>query len=98
MQYIKVHWYHDFDDEPELLYSELDENHYETRKVEVFKNGRMTYADSVQTTGDTALGDIAVPAIDEIALQPDFEPHAIEKTEFESVWTKARGPAGSHQP
>ncbi|WP_353885443.1 DUF6881 domain-containing protein [Acinetobacter bereziniae] len=36
MQYLKVEWMHDFLDEPIFLYSELDKNRNELRKVEVF--------------------------------------------------------------
>ena len=44
MKYIKVHWIHDFADEPEMLYSEIDSHDNEVRKVEVFKDGSMGYA------------------------------------------------------
>ena len=38
MTYIKVQWIHNFEDEPILLYSELDSMRNEVRKVEVYKN------------------------------------------------------------
>jgi hypothetical protein len=36
MTYIKVLWIHKNKDEPIELYSELDEDRYETKKVEIF--------------------------------------------------------------
>jgi hypothetical protein len=39
--YLKLIWHHEFIDEPTWLYSELDENRYEVRKVEVFKDGQV---------------------------------------------------------
>lgn len=44
MTYIKVQWIHDFEDEPILLYSELDSMRNEVRKVEVYKNNELGYA------------------------------------------------------
>ena len=44
MIYLKVKWNHSFSDEPVLLYSELDRERWEVRKVEVFPGGRMAYA------------------------------------------------------
>lgn len=39
MEYILMEWDHDLDDEPYLVYSELDERRLETRRVEFFRNG-----------------------------------------------------------
>ncbi len=44
MKYIKVKWLHSHPDEPVLLYSELDKDRWETRKVEVFADGRIGFA------------------------------------------------------
>jgi hypothetical protein len=73
-----------------MLYSELDAQRWETRKVEVFVDGRMTYADSTTESGDTALGTEPIPTLTQIAADPQFQPVEISKAEFESVWTKAR--------
>ena len=53
MQYIKVLWKHELADEPVLLYSELDDDHWETRKVEVFRDGQLGYASADSETGST---------------------------------------------
>jgi hypothetical protein len=39
MNYVRVEWKHPHQDEPILLYSELDEERFEVRKIEVFRNG-----------------------------------------------------------
>lgn len=44
MAYIRVQWIHDFQDEPILLYSELDCKRNEIRKVKVYKNDKLGYA------------------------------------------------------
>jgi hypothetical protein len=37
---VRVGWKHQHPDDPVILYSELDGNRFEVRKVEVFRNGR----------------------------------------------------------
>ena len=91
MGYIKVKWVHSFSDEPVLLYSELDSERWETRKVEVFADGRMNYADRTTSSGDTKLSIEPLPTLDQIDADPQFEPEEITKTEFETVWKKAAG-------
>ena len=39
MEYVLTEWDHDLDDEPYLVYSELDDGRMERRKVEFFRNG-----------------------------------------------------------
>src|SRR6185295_1628385 len=39
MDYVKVWWKHDNPSMPTLLYSELDERRWETRKIEIFGDG-----------------------------------------------------------
>lgn len=89
MKYIKVTWRHNLPDEPVTLYSELGEDGYEVRKVEVFRDGTMTYADSENATGDTWLAEAPVPPIEEIAAQDEFTPELIAREEFERVWEQA---------
>ena len=55
MRYWKVVWHHDFADEPVLLYSEIDDAGMEIRKVEVYRDGGMDYADSSGSTGTMQL-------------------------------------------
>lgn len=89
MHYIRVQWHHDFADDPVDLYSEIDNNRYETRKVEHYRDGRADYADSTMSTGTTLLGELPIPPIEDIAEQPEFTPAEITAPEFERVWVNA---------
>ncbi|MFD4193128.1 DUF6881 domain-containing protein [Amycolatopsis thermoflava] len=48
-------WHHDHPDEPVLLYSETGDG-YESRKVDLFRDGRQDYADESTSIGTTFLG------------------------------------------
>jgi hypothetical protein len=87
--YLRVRWKHSRPDTPVVLYSELDEDRWEVRKIEVFADGRMTHAEGRSATGDTRLGEVPVPSIEQITSDPEFEPEAITRAEFDAVWDKA---------
>jgi hypothetical protein len=89
MTYLKVKWIHSYPDQPVLIYSELDRERWELRKVEVFRSGRMGYADPEVEVGDTGLSEVPLPPLEKIADDPVFEPEIISKAEFEKVWAKA---------
>jgi hypothetical protein len=89
MRYIKVEWHHDHNDMPILLYSELDEERWEVRKVEVFRGGSLGYAGHFGSHGPTMLGLVPVPPLAEIASSPEFKPTEITNEEFEEVWRRA---------
>ena len=86
MQYIRVQWIHDHPDEPVCLISELDEQRWEVRKVEVFFDGAKGYASSESEFGGTRLGVLPVPPINQIAEDPQFLPVEITADEFEAIW------------
>lgn len=86
MKYILVKWLHHFDNEPILLYSELDDSRFEIRKVEIFPNGKIGYASKFEEFGPARLGTEPVPPISEIAKDPEFDPKEITQDEFEKVW------------
>ena len=67
MEYLKVEWVHSNDQYPTLLYSELDEDRMEVRKVERYQDGRVGFADHKQNSGDTQLGIEPLPSLEEIA-------------------------------
>lgn len=89
MIYLKVNWKHEDQAYPVVLYSELDEDRWEVRKVEVFPDGRWTYASESQSIGGTVLGELPIPSLEEIAENLEFEPHLISESEFELAWNKA---------
>ncbi|MEV7424015.1 hypothetical protein [Streptomyces sp. NPDC091212] len=89
MRYLKVVWHHEFPDEPVTLFSEIDDERYEVRKVDVYRDGRYDFADSVTSKGATMLGEIATPSVEELAALDEFTPSEIEAGEFETVWRRA---------
>jgi hypothetical protein len=89
MPYIKVDWKHEHSDFPIQLYSELDDARWEVRKVEVFRDESLGYADRVESRKPTFLGLKPIPPLSEIATNPEFEPTEIAKDEFEEIWSKA---------
>jgi hypothetical protein len=95
MKYIKVKWLHSNPDEPVLLYSELDKDRWETRKVEIFADGRIGFASATEATPSTRtkLSIEPLPTFDEIAGDPQFQPGEITKDEFEEVWSTRRSSA-----
>jgi hypothetical protein len=86
MKYILVKWKHEIEEEPVLLYSELDDDRWEIRKVEIYSNGRKGYASKNEQFGDTGLGLEPIPKLEAIAQDLEFEPKKITKEEFEEVW------------
>jgi hypothetical protein len=91
MTYIQVAWIHSLNSEPILLYSEIDEGRWETRKVEVYADGRIGFASSSESKGGSGLGTVPLPLIAEIAADPQFELVEIDQADFEKIWAKARG-------
>jgi HEAT repeat protein len=90
MRYIKVKWLHTSPDTPVLLYSELNGELWEVRKVEVYADGRMDFACREEQSGNTRLGIEPLPDLEEIAADREFEPAIISAEEFGSVWEKAK--------
>ena len=86
-QYIKVEWIHDHPDEPVVLYSELDEDRWEVRKVEFYADGKLDGADAERSSGTTRLGELPVPPLNE--LTNEFVPQVIDAAEFERIWMMA---------
>ncbi|WP_027708951.1 DUF6881 domain-containing protein [Zooshikella ganghwensis] len=89
MNYIKVRWLHSNKDYPYLIYSELSEDRYETRKVEVFLNNEYGYASEQKNTAKTELGLAPVPSLQELEGNPEFEVESLTKEQFEDIWITA---------
>jgi hypothetical protein len=86
--FIKVIWFHQFIDEPVLLYSELDQNRFEKRKVEIYRNYKIGIAND-EFERHSMLGTFAVPELLEMNLDPEFYGMEISKEEFEIVWNES---------
>ena len=88
--YVKVKWIHAQPDDPVWLYSELDSERWEIRKIEIFSDDTWAYADQEQSCGEIDLGKCPIPPLSEIAEDPQFDPCEITKDQFEKLWTKRR--------
>ena len=71
-----------------LLYSEVDPDGRELRKVDVFRDGHVQYASDEGASGDTDLSEILIPSLRELAEDPQFEPVEITDDEFAAVWAQ----------
>lgn len=90
MKYIRVGWKHRHPEDPVLLYSELDADGWELRKVDVFEDGRLQYAHEEEATGDTDLAELPIPSLAELADDPQFDPVEITRAEFERLWDQRK--------
>jgi hypothetical protein len=89
MTYLKVTWSTARAHQPVLIYSELDPERWELRKVEIFRDGRVLYADSEIECGGRGLSTEPLPSLEQIAADPVFEPEVISRAEFEKIWAEA---------
>lgn len=87
--YIYSKWKNSPAGSPVEFFSELDPNRYETRKIEVFANGKLGFASGTAATEGTRLGITPVPPMGEIRSQHEFETKEISKKEFEAKWLEA---------
>lgn len=70
-----------------LYFSECDAERWETRRVDVLRDGRRTYSDLEEGSG-TYLSDQPIPPLDQ--FPPEFGAVAIEAEEFEAIWAVRR--------
>jgi hypothetical protein len=96
--YLRVRWIHDFEAEPVLIATELDDERYERRKVEIYRDGRHDFADGERETGTTFLGEGATPPVDEVNSQSEFIAETIDRNEFERLWRSALAYQGDENP
>jgi hypothetical protein len=73
-----------------LYLSELGEDGYETRKIQIFRNGRAEWADESHETESVGLSEIPFPSLEDISGQPEFNADEISVDEFERAWVASR--------
>lgn len=88
MEYLKVSWLHHFEDEPVYLYSEIDSQRFENRKIEIYPDGSFGIACSNFHFGGTALSDQVMPGLEDISEDRQFIPELISQAEFELIWNQ----------
>jgi hypothetical protein len=87
MKYLRVEWRHELVDQPIMYYFELNEHRWEQRRIELFRNGEIGYADQEEKGGATILGDkLPIPDESEIAEDTQFIPEEISRAQFEAMW------------
>lgn len=90
MRYIKVDWKHDVAGDPVTIFSELNDQLWEQRKIEVFRDGRLGYADEDEEVGGSMLGIEPWPDLEALGREPEFVIEDISKDEFESRWSQRK--------
>lgn len=87
MRYIDVEWIHGFPDEPTRLVSELDDEGFEVRKIEVYMDGRVAFASRFEARSQgTEVSYVVVPPLSEINQDPQFRGRSLSREEFEALW------------
>lgn len=84
-----VKWIHAFPLEPVCICSEMNSDRSETRKVEIYVDGRMGFSNGEKSVGGSMLSTEPLPPLQEIATDPQFVPVEISQEEFEKIWAVA---------
>lgn len=90
MRYVKVAWLHDYDDDPILYFHEMGAENWETRRVQLYRDGHREWADESHESSAAGLAEIEIAPVDEIRSQPEFDAEEISAEEFELQWSAAR--------
>lgn len=91
MQYVLAEWEHDLDDEPYLIYSELDDSRRETRRVEFYRNG-ISFSYGGERGNEGALSPDPFPEdLRELqAEEGDLSARSISPGLFYEIWNQAQ--------
>jgi hypothetical protein len=89
-RYLDVKWNQIDTRFPVRIYSEIDEQGWEQRKVELFLDTAPGYASKTEKMGTTMLGLDVVPTLSEISRDPEFEAREITVAQFEEIWIRAQ--------
>ena len=90
MRYQRVSWLHDSREFPVVLFSEVDDDCWDVRKVDEYADGHCDLASATIETGNTTLGEARIPPLSGINEDPQFEGAEITEEEFEVAWGKAK--------
>lgn len=89
--FIHVRWLHNLNTEPVELWSELNAQREEVRKLEIWQDGRIGYAVGKVEVGGSRLSEGTVPYWNDIAHKPEFELQEISRFAFETCWDSKVG-------
>lgn len=93
MEYVLAEWDHDLDDEPYLIYSELDAARREVRRVEFYRNG-VTFSYGGERGNEGALSPDPFPEDLRDLPSPegagDVTARRISPSLFYEIWNQAQ--------
>lgn len=87
--YFCCDWLHDLDDEPIMVYEELNDERLEMRKIHQYRNGRLVRTDRIAPELDTSLSCEPIPSEAAIDAQPEFVVRSLTAAGFQAVWDQA---------
>ena len=85
--FIQVTWHHDLVGEPVEIISEIDSG-IERRKIEVYRDGKVGFADSIREVRGSILSEGIMPTLEETNAQDEFTGKYITESEFEELWSR----------
>lgn len=86
MRYFQVDWLHENNEYPISIFAEIDDEGWEIRKIEVFRDGHKGFAENFENEGETMLGEKPWPEIEVIVSDDQFKARELTSAEFESEW------------
>ena len=86
MEYQYAKWIHNSEEYPVHFYSEMNQSRMEVRKIEIWRNGKVGWADSENNFNETFLGSVPIPSLEEINEQIEFDGKQISQIDFEEQW------------
>lgn len=90
MLYLEVNWINPTAEEPVQLLSEMNGQRAEKRKIEIFADGTMGFADKSKASHGTRLSVTPVSSIAAINADPEFACELIGRDKFERLWRRAK--------
>lgn len=93
VEYIKLFWKHELNDEPAIILYEVDTNdeRLALRSVDILKDGNTQNIDNIY---DGAIEITPIPTVEELNSHiwgEEFYASLISRDEFEKIWDKNRG-------
>ncbi len=86
MKYIFTEWLHKFEDEPNKLYYEINNERIPTRVIEIYKSGKIGFASNKFQFQGAFLSVEPLPELEEINSDSQFKSDYIDQEEFEKLW------------
>lgn len=92
-RYQVCEWHHGFENEPIRIWTEIEADGWEIRKVEIYRDGSVDIAAVVDQllfeTGNSVLSEAPIPSMAEVNSGRQFVATPTSSTRFEAVWAGA---------